>query len=173
MILTGAACDKVAPIKIIINATSCCTTGEKPMNRTELEQAANLTLELNPLYSGGNYDLTNLLNEELLGIIEYPTFEELEQKLGGFIINPNNEYEEYPDKFETYGTDLQAVLARLETHPRTVFTVQDSDCGDYMILTGGFHLCNRLYYVISQTPVPDNIDYENLCIRMCIYNDCE
>jgi hypothetical protein len=114
-----------------------------------------------------------MTDSQLRGLIEYPTFEELEKKLGGFVANPNADYEEYPDKFETYGDDVQAVLERLKTHPRTVFTIQDSDCGDYMILTGGFHLCNRLYYVISQTPVPENINYENLCIRMCIYKDCE
>lgn len=105
--------------------------------------------------------------------VEYPTIEALEEKLGSFLVNPNPEdpNEETPDKFETYGSDIKFVLERLKTHPRTVFTMQDSDDGEKLILTGGYHLCNRIYYLITNEPVPLHLDYENICITIRDYEN--
>ena len=91
----------------------------------------------------------------------YATVEDLEVALGGFVINP---FSDDDDKFETYGCDIQWVIERIQTHPRTVFTFQDSDDGDKLILCGGYHLCNRIYYVATQNPVPLEYDYENICV---------
>ena len=96
----------------------------------------------------------------------YATVEDLEVALGGFVINPfsDDDSNEPVDKFETYGRDIQWVIERIQTHPRTVFTFQDSDDGDKLILCGGYHLCNRIYYVATQNPVPLEYDYENICV---------
>lgn len=103
----------------------------------------------------------------------YQTIEQLEEELGGFLLNPAPEdtSEETPDKFETFGRDIEFVLKRLETHPRTVFTFQDSDDGEKLILCGGYHLCNRIYYLITNEPVPLHLDYENICITVRDYNE--
>ena len=96
----------------------------------------------------------------------YATVEDLEVSLGGFVRNPfsYDYFDETVDKFETYGRDIQWIIKRIQTHPRTVFTFQDSDDGDKLILCGGYHLCNRIYYVATQNPVPLEYDYENICV---------
>ena len=103
----------------------------------------------------------------------YKTIEQLEEELRGFLINPNPEdpNEETPDKFETYGSDIKFVLERLKTHPRTVFTMQGSYDGEKLILCGGYHLCNRIYYLITNEPVPLDIDYKNICITVRDYDE--
>jgi len=49
--------------------------------------------------------------------------------------------------FETYGDDLEKVLA---ADPKSVWTLVDED-GEYF-LAPGFHLVNRVSYVIASKP---------------------
>lgn len=56
--------------------------------------------------------------------------------------------------FETYGDDLQTVLA---THPRHVWTWMQGDMSD--IICAGYHLVNRLGYYISEVPWTNERDY--------------
>lgn len=53
--------------------------------------------------------------------------------------------------FETYGEELAFVR---EQDPRTVWTFIDGDEGDQYVLSG-FHLVNRIGYLISTVPVPE------------------
>lgn len=50
--------------------------------------------------------------------------------------------------FETYGAELDKVM---QTPPNFVWTYQDDDNGNPCI-TSGFHLVNRIGYLISQNP---------------------
>jgi hypothetical protein len=54
--------------------------------------------------------------------------------------------------FETYGEELAFVR---EQDSRTVFTLVDGDDGDLYVLSG-LHYVNRIGYLISSTPVPDD-----------------
>lgn len=52
--------------------------------------------------------------------------------------------------YETYGDDLEAVLARLKTHPSTVWTIIEEDGIQYIV--AGYRLVNRLSYLITEIP---------------------
>lgn len=67
--------------------------------------------------------------------------------------------------FETYGEELEFVRSR---DPATIWTIVDGDDGDQYIISG-YHLVNRIGYLISTKPVPDDLDIE-VHIPM---NDCE
>lgn len=56
--------------------------------------------------------------------------------------------------FETYGRELQFVRRR---HPSTVWTLVDGDHGDQHLLSG-FHLVNRIGYLVSTVAVPQGVD---------------
>jgi hypothetical protein len=53
--------------------------------------------------------------------------------------------------FETYGEELAFVR---DQDPRTVWTLIDGDDGDQYVLSG-FHLVNRIGYLVSTVPVPE------------------
>jgi hypothetical protein len=53
--------------------------------------------------------------------------------------------------FETYGDELDFVRRQ---HPRTIWTLLDGDDGD-QYLVSGYHLVNRIGYLISTVPVPE------------------
>jgi hypothetical protein len=53
--------------------------------------------------------------------------------------------------FETYGEELAFVR---QQDPRTVWTLIDGDDGDQYVLSG-FHLVNRIGYLVSTGPVPE------------------
>ena len=59
--------------------------------------------------------------------------------------------------FETYGEELTFVW---EQDARFVWTLIDGDDGD-MYLVSGFHRVNRVGYLISSTPVP-----EDTCVQV-------
>jgi hypothetical protein len=63
--------------------------------------------------------------------------------------------------FETYGEELAFVR---EQDSRTVFTLVDGDDGDLYILSG-LHYVNRIGYLISTMPAPDDTVIE-VCIPM-------
>ena len=56
--------------------------------------------------------------------------------------------------FETYGEELDFIR---QQNPRSVWTLIDGDDGDLYVLSG-FHVVNRIGYLLSRTPVPDGID---------------
>jgi hypothetical protein len=66
--------------------------------------------------------------------------------------------------FETYGKDLNTVLA---THPRHVWTWMQGDMSD--IISAGYHLVNRLGYYITEIPWANEDDYCVLSIEV----ECE
>ena len=51
--------------------------------------------------------------------------------------------------FETYGEELAFVRSQ---DPRTIWTLLDGDDGD-LYLASGYHLVNRIGYLISTTPI--------------------
>jgi hypothetical protein len=55
--------------------------------------------------------------------------------------------------FETYGDELDFVRRQ---DPRTIWTLLDSDDGD-QYLASGYHLVNRIGYLISTVPVPEGV----------------
>lgn len=55
--------------------------------------------------------------------------------------------EGYEGMLETYGEDLQQVLKIAKKHPMKVWTMIDGDDGMYLVQ--GYHLVNRIYYVIT------------------------
>ena len=58
--------------------------------------------------------------------------------------------------FEPYGEELAFVLAQ---DPRTLWTLVDGDDDDQHLLSG-YHLVNRVGYLISTIPFPEEADIE-------------
>jgi hypothetical protein len=58
--------------------------------------------------------------------------------------------------FETYGEELDFVR---QQDPRTIWTFVDGDDGDQYLLSG-FHFVNRIGYLLSTVPVPEETDIE-------------
>lgn len=58
--------------------------------------------------------------------------------------------------FETNGEELAFVKRQ---DPRTVWTLVDGDDGE-MYVVNGFHFVNRVGYLLSTVPVPDNVTIE-------------
>jgi hypothetical protein len=54
--------------------------------------------------------------------------------------------------FETYGEELEFVRRQ---NPRTVFTLVEGDTGGLLVISG-MHLVNRIGYLVSALPVPDD-----------------
>jgi len=55
--------------------------------------------------------------------------------------------------FETYGEELDFVRKQ---DPRTIWTLLDGDDGD-LYLASGYHIVNRIGYLISTVPVPCDV----------------
>lgn len=55
--------------------------------------------------------------------------------------------------FETYGDELAFVR---QQDPDTIWTLLDGDDGD-LYVASGYHLVNRIGYLISTVPVPDDL----------------
>jgi hypothetical protein len=58
--------------------------------------------------------------------------------------------------FETYGDELDFVRRQ---DPRTIWTLLDGDDGD-LHLASGYHLINRIGYLISTVLVPEGVNIE-------------
>jgi hypothetical protein len=58
--------------------------------------------------------------------------------------------------FETCGDELDFVRRQ---DPRTIWTLLDGDDGD-LYLASGYHLVNRIGYLISTMPVPEGVIIE-------------
>ena len=76
---------------------------------------------------------------------------------------PNHLSEESIDYFETYGMELGYVLGVADCNPNRVWTYVDGDRGTYLI--NGYHLVNRIYYMICEVP------YEGKDIEVCVSSD--
>jgi len=49
--------------------------------------------------------------------------------------------------FETYGDDLESIM---QTNPRNVWTLLD--CDGKLVIGAGYHLVNRIAYIVSRVP---------------------
>ena len=58
--------------------------------------------------------------------------------------------------FETYGEEFAFVR---QQDPRTIWTLLDGDDGD-MYVVSGLHYVNRVGYLLSTIPVPDDVTVE-------------
>ena len=58
--------------------------------------------------------------------------------------------------FETYGEELAFVRSQ---NPNTIWTLVDGDDGNQYVITG-YHLVNRIGYLISTIPFAENADIE-------------
>jgi hypothetical protein len=58
--------------------------------------------------------------------------------------------------FETYGVELAFVRSR---DPRTIWTLVDGDDSNQYVISG-YHLVNRIGYLISTIPFPEDADIE-------------
>jgi len=58
--------------------------------------------------------------------------------------------------FETYGEELEFVR---QQDPNTIWTFVDGDDGDQYVING-YHLVNRIGYLISKAPVPEGVTIE-------------
>ena len=58
--------------------------------------------------------------------------------------------------FETYGEELAFVR---QQDRRTIWTLVDGDDGD-QYLQSGFHIVNRIGYLLSTVPVPEGADIQ-------------
>jgi len=56
--------------------------------------------------------------------------------------------------FETYGQELAFVRSQ---YPRTIWTLVDGDDGSQFLLSG-FHIVNRIGYLVSTVPFPEDAD---------------
>lgn len=87
--------------------------------------------------------------------MEYPDFDVFEERFKP-ILNPNEmEAGNETFLFETYGKDWDFVKA---TDPKYVWTVVEAEGSLY--LAPGFHIVNRLNYIITELPIEDYLqDY--------------
>ena len=63
--------------------------------------------------------------------------------------------------FETYGEELDFVRNQ---DPQTIWTFVDGDDGDQYVMSG-YHLVNRIGYLISTIPFPEDADIEVLILH--------
>jgi len=63
------------------------------------------------------------------------------------------EFDDYA--LETYGHELSCVRFMLAFFPDTVWTLHDGG-----FISDGYHLVNRLNYLITKKPVPNNHNFE-------------
>ena len=63
--------------------------------------------------------------------------------------------------FETYGSELQFVISQ---NPDNIFTICSGDYDD-LYLTPGFHLVNRLGYIITEVSYNDTIKFEEILLE--------
>lgn len=80
-------------------------------------------------------------------------------------LNPNASWgsgDEGGCLFETYGEELEFIRRQ---DPRTIWTLVDGD-GDDQYLVSGFHFVNRVGYLISTVPLPEDQE-----IEVCIPNE--
>jgi len=65
---------------------------------------------------------------------------------------------ECPGMFETYGQDLETVLAVARVHPHRVWTLVDTDTGEPIWLNG-YRRVNRILYAITTTDGQPNEEF--------------
>jgi hypothetical protein len=65
--------------------------------------------------------------------------------------------------FETYGNDLEKIQNQDEINPNTVWSYQESESDDKMLIVSGFHPINTLGYLITEIPFNDNEFIEIVC----------
>lgn len=72
-----------------------------------------------------------------------------------YSMNKKLKSEHFQDgRFETFGKDLETVLNQCKKNEKTVWTCVDDDEG--MAFIAGYHLVNRIYYLITNEPWEDS-----------------
>ena len=79
-------------------------------------------------------------------------------------VNVKSENFEDNGRFETFGKDLEYVLSK---NYENIWTAVDCDSG--MFLVAGYHLVNRVYYVVSN----EKFENENEEYLIDDYNDSD
>lgn len=79
------------------------------------------------------------------------------------IVNVFNEDASFNDgdygvMFETYGTELDFVLAYVKEKPRNVWTYIDGEEGT--VIVNGYHLVNRIGHFVTYKPAEPETFYE-------------
>ena len=82
------------------------------------------------------------------------TWDTWENEFGPLLINPLNDNQ--TTLFETYGKEFEFVEKRLPAN--TVWTLMTNDMGDTCI-SEGMAFINRLAYMISSKPYPDDTTF--------------
>jgi len=72
---------------------------------------------------------------------------------------------EESDQFETYGEELEFVLAQ---NDKNVWTEMDGDNGVYIV--NGYHYVNRICYYVTEKPWEDG---EDIQITLLTYEVCD
>lgn len=86
------------------------------------------------------------------------------------IVSTEFDPESQAGMLETYGNDMQQVLAINKVSPMRVWTMVDGDDGMYLIQ--GLHYVNRIYYVITKESAKSE-DEEYLIDSYSDYSDEE
>jgi hypothetical protein len=72
----------------------------------------------------------------------------------------NTNMDELYTMFETYGPDLEFIKKQPNNKIWTML-----DCDGNMVLVSGYHFVNRMYYMITEQPCPDDTTIEVLYAR--------
>lgn len=100
---------------------------------------------------------------------EYPAWEKVLDAWEAKYVPMQNLFDSNAgDKFETYGEELEHVLAVANSEPKRVWTLVEGDGGDLYIVNG-YHLVNRLNYFITAKP----FDGEFLEVPYYIFDESE
>jgi hypothetical protein len=101
---------------------------------------------------------------------ELDTWTEQYEPIKNHFSQPQGEFadEFIEDKFETYGEELEYVLAINETEPNRVWTLIEGDSGN-LYISSGFHYVTRLNYFITAK----SFEGEFLEVPYYIYDNSE
>lgn len=71
--------------------------------------------------------------------------------------------------FETFGADLEKVLAKLKTEPEKVWTMVEAE-NDKWYISPGYHLVNRVGYLLTEKALDSkNPKHERYAKRDVLY----
>lgn len=89
------------------------------------------------------------------------TYDEWKEKYKPVTNHLNNDDQIF---FETFGDDLAHVVNVAKEDPRKIWTIVDGDDSTYII--NGYHLVNRINYIITEVP----FEGDHLAVRNCSYD---
>ena len=83
-----------------------------------------------------------------------PNEDDFDRKYTPNLVFTSEHFKDNSGRFETFGDDLKTVLAQNEKY---VWTCVDGDEGMYYV--SGYHVVNRIYYLITNEPWQDFEEY--------------